>query len=199
MPDIDFSKPITLGASGAAPTKTSMNLLPPDTTKVNMGRFILWALIIIALVALFAKFFVLDRYALIATKQSELATQQATLTAVQAQLANYGEIQTAYRSYGGNIDKGKVVVDAREAADLVAKIVEPRATVTGFGTDGERLTINVKDVTLDTVGAIANSLKAQPLVADAQAVTAANTSDADRNVTAMIEVTLQIESEEEAK
>ena len=187
---IDWNKEIKIGGDSSVvlPTKTTMNLLPQQSSSVNVGKIVLLALLALVLLALIGKFGIADRYAAVSARQSELATAQTTYDAVKGKLADYDEVQAEYRSFVGNASDDETL-DALPAMQLVASAVEPSATVTAVGVRDTLVTVNVKDISLDNLGRLADTIKAQPMVSDVAVTKAANSDES--NVTAMLQITLE--------
>ena len=192
---IDWNKEITLGGSGqmVLPTKTTMNLLPQQTSSVNVGKIVLWVVLGLLLAALVGKFGIADRLAAVGDTQAKVDSAQHELDDKLAKLADFEDVQAEYRSYTGNgsEDSG---IDALRAMELVATAIEPSATVTAAGSSGNMLTVGVKDISLDAVGRLADTLRAQPIVENV-VVIKADSSD-ESNVTAMLQITLDPTAEE---
>ena len=192
---IDWNKEITLGGSGqmVLPTKTTMNLLPQQTSSVNVGKIVLWVVLGLLLAALVGKFGIADRLAAVGDTQAKVDSAQHELDDKLAKLADFEDVQAEYRSYTGNgsEDSG---IDALRAMELVATAIEPSATVTAAGSSGNMLTVGVKDISLDAVGRLADTLRAQPIVENV-VVIKADSSD-ETNVTAMLQITLDPTAEE---
>ncbi len=186
---IDWNKEIKIGgdASAVPPTKTTMNLLPQQGESVNVGRIVLLGLLALALLAVVGKFGIVDRFAAVSARQGDLATAQAAYDEVKGKLVDYDEVQAEYRSFVGNASDDETI-DALLAMELVAQAVEPSATVTAVGARDTLVTVNVKDISLDNLGRLADTIKAQPMVSDVAVTKAANSDEA--NVTAMLQITL---------
>ena len=192
---IDWNKEIKIGGSGelVLPTKTTMNLLPQQSSTSNIGKIILWVILGVLLAALVGKFGIYDLFVAADNKEAELQTAQQNFESLAAQLSDYDEVQAEYRSYVGIESGDEESIDALRAMELVASAIEPSATVTAAGASGTTLTVTIKDIPLDSVGRLADTLRAQPLVSDV-AVSTANSSD-EANVTAMLQITLTSEAE----
>lgn len=194
---IDLNKPIgaPAAASTALPSKTTMNLLVHERKTRGAWKYVLAGLVLIGLVALFAKFAVFDVFSQVGLKESELFAAQQELAAVEKQLENYDAVFEEYRSYTGIASEG--TIDALEVMNMVGSVVQPRATVTAASTSDGNLQVNVKGITLDELGKLADTLRAEDMV-ESVAVTTANETtgkaaseeDAGGTVSATLQITL---------
>ena len=193
---IDLNKPIGApsGASTSSlPSKTYINLLVHEKKASGLWKYLLAALLLALLVGLFAKFAVFDVFAQVGLKQTELHAAQMELEAAQQQLGDYEATLEEYRSYTG-ITQGDVI-DALDVFDMVAASIQPKATVTAASTSGGALVVNVKDISLDDLGKLADALRAEPLV-ESVVVDSASDSTAgaeeqeNTNVSATLRMTL---------
>ncbi len=187
---IDWNKPLGSSASSAAsaalPSKKTMNLLVKESKRKGAGKYVAGALALALLVGLFAKFAVLDVFSQVDLKRNELNAVQQELSAVQKQADNYDAVLEEYHSYTGVDFRG--ATDSLAVMDMVAKVVQPQATITAVSVSNGLMQVNVKDVSLDSLGKLADQLRAQEMV---ETVTVANASDAEsNNVTATLQVAL---------
>ena len=197
----DLSKPI--GAAPAAsmtlPTKKTMNLLVRESKTRGAWKYALAAAVLALLVALFAKFAVFDVFEQVNLKNAELYGAQQELAGVEKQLSNYDAVLEEYRSYTGIASDD--AIDALAVMDMVARVVQPKATVTAASTSNGILVVNVKGITLDELGKLSDTLRGEPMV-EAVAVTTATEanssnktdegaeSEADKTVAASLQITL---------
>ncbi|MBQ9021418.1 MAG: hypothetical protein IJ113_05340 [Eggerthellaceae bacterium] len=201
---LDLNKPIGVSASSASmalPTKKTMNLLVRERKTRGAWKYVLAALGLALLVGLFAKFAVFDVLAQVDLKRSELYAAQQELSAVQSQLENYDAILEEYRSYTGIASDGST--DALVVMNMVATLVQPRATVTAASTSDGSLLVNVKDITLDDLGKLADALRNDAMVADVAVTTASDISskseegsESTNKVSATLQITLSSGAEE---
>lgn len=191
---IDLNKPIgaPAAASAALPSKTTMNLLVRERKNRGVWKYVLGVLALALIVALFAKFAVIDVYDQVAHKQAELSAAQLEHEAVLKQLESYDAVQEEYHSYTGISQTG--AADALQVMDMVARVVQPAATVTSASTSDGMLIVNVKGISLDALGKLANTLRSESLV---DSVTVANAVDDGENVAASLVVELLVTPDEE--
>lgn len=175
---IDLNKPIGASAAAAAstalPTKTTMNLLVHERKTSGAWKYVLAGLVLAALVAAFAKFAVFDVFSQVDLKKAELHASQQELSAVQQQLEGYDQVLDEYRSYTGIVSEGGI--DALQVMDMVANVVQPRATVTAASTSDGMLVVNVKDISLDNLGKLADILRSEETIESVTVTTASETA-----------------------
>ncbi len=198
---LDLNKPIGAApaASMALPTKKTMNLLVHESKTRGAWKYVLAVAALVLLVALFAKFAVFDVFEQVNLKQVELNGVQQELAGVEKQLDNYDAVLEEYRSYTGITSEG--AIDALAVMDMVGRVVQPKATVTAASTSNGTLVVNVKGITLDALGKLADTLRAEPMVESVAVTTATEAassdktgeeaeSEADKTVAASLQITL---------
>ena len=190
---IDLNKPLGAPPAGstALPTKKTINLLVHENKTRNLWKYALAALVLLGLLALFAKFAVFDVLQQVDIKKTELHAAQQERDAVTAQLENYDAVLEEYRSYTGIATQGSI--DALRVFDLVANVIQPKATVTGASTSDDVLVVNVTDITLDDLGKLADELSGNSLVKSVSVTTAVEKSSEGedaKNVSATLQIAL---------
>lgn len=198
---LDWSREITFAglkrrpqkAKTEYPSKTYMNLAPVDKKSVDAQRAIPTAIIVVVLVALFAKFGVFDFYDRLNQKQAELAAQEQVLSSLQAQLVGYDEVLETYNAYASAYATAdEYTVSALDALTLVDRFVRPSATVSSLDLQGNTLSLNLSNITLDEVGKLVSVLYEQDIVANVSVSTAATQQTSAEDVTAAVIITLQV-------
>ena len=169
------------------PTKTTMNLYVVER-KTNTSRVALVAVLLIALVAFFIKFGVVDQYARLHAKEAELSQQQLTISQVEAQLANYDEVLATYQGFASTGDPN--AVDAISVLDLVTSKVMPYASVSSIALNDGVLTLTVTGTSLSTVAELATDLMGQDMVENVSVSTASNSTKNTTGDTATITIQL---------
>ena len=197
---LDLGKKLSLGdIKGASkktkkseyPQKTYINLVQVDRKTIDMRRTALTGIVVVVLLALFAKFGVIDFYARLDAKKAELGAQTAQLTALQSQLANYNAVLEEYEGYESmSLSGDGMSVNALAAIDLVETYVAPSASVGSLSLTGNELSLSLTDVSLDGVGQIANTLKEQSMVQDVVVFNASTRNSDNGNTTASMKIVL---------
>ena len=200
---LDLNKPIGAApaASTALPSKTGMNLLVRERKTRGAWKYVLAAAALALLVAAFAKFAVVDVFKQIDLKNTELHAAQQELSAVNKQLENYDAVLEEYRSYTGIASEG--TVDALSVMNMVGNVIQPRATVTAASTADGMLVVNVKGISLDELGKLADTLRAESMIKDVVVTTATEASSKTEGeeaeattVSATLQITLDVVTEE---
>ena len=178
------------------PSKTYMNLAVADKKTLELRKVIPTAIILVLVVTLFTKFGVLDFIAKVNEKQSELATQQQTLSSLQSQLTNYDAVNEEHQAYvSTRLAADAASVSAIDATELVDSVIAPAATVISFDFKGTTLSLNLTNITLDSLGVLVSQLYEQPNVANVSVSTAATSQTAASDVTVAMVITMQRASE----
>lgn len=197
---LDWGKEITISglrkgsSKGKAvyPTKRYMNLLVKDQKTIELRRAIPVALLLIVLVAAFAKFGVYDFYDRVNQKQAELNEQQEVLTALEVQLTDFNNVLAEYEAYeSSSLSGAGDSVGVVDALALVDKFIAPVATVASVEVQDGIMSLTLTDVTLDGVGKLVSALDAQPIVENVSVSTAATEKTAASDVVVSMVVKLQ--------
>jgi hypothetical protein len=193
---LDWNKPIhlsdvtrkTSGGSGY-PSKTTMNLAETVTTnETDLRKVIPLAAVLLVAVLLFVKFGVVDMFGQVTERQAALATEQGRVSAIESKLTDYDSVKAEYQGYSSSSSKGEA--DAVSVLDMVEQQVMPSASVTGITLKDNVLTLTIQNVTLDTVGKLADVLRGQSLVSNVSVATAKTSASSGSNVIATVTVTL---------
>ena len=175
----------------AYPEKTYINLVQLDKKAVDLRRSIPTAIIAVIVVVLFAKFGVMDFYAQLGAKQSELSSTTAQLTSLQNQLVDYNAVLEEYEGYESkSLSDGGISVNAMDVIALVDNYVAPMANVATMSISGNTLSLSLTDISLDGVGQLSSTLYEQPIVQNVSVSTASTRNSGNENVTAAVTVTL---------
>lgn len=174
------------------PEKTYMNLVVRDAKESEPRKLLLMGVLLFLVVVFVAKFGVFDFYDRVNQKHGELVKQQQVLSGYQQQLLDYDKVLEEFETYGSaqlSADAG--IVSAVEALELVDTVVAPNAEVTSLNLSANTLTLRLSNITLDNVGKLASSLRANPMVQNVSMSTAATEQSAPADVTATMTITLQ--------
>lgn len=193
---LDWNKEISFGGlfkrtkkSGSSqyPTKTTMNLYVVERT-TQTSHVVLVAVLLIVIVALFVKFGVVDQYARLHAKETELSQQQLAVSQAEAQLKNYDEVLATYQGFASTGDPN--AVDAVSVLDLVTTQVMPYANVSSIVLDNGVLTLTLTGASLSTVGELATQLTGQDMVESVSVSTASNATSSTVGDVATITIQL---------
>ena len=199
---LDWSKEISFSGlkKGKAktkseyPSKTYMNLTVVKKSTTDRKRVILLAIVLVAAIALVAKFGVFDLYDRVNQAESELAQHRSVLNELNTRLSGYDELLEEYESYDTeHLSADAATVSAKDAMDLVDRVVVPHALVGQVNLAGNVLTLSVTDINLDSTGALVSLLYKEPIVSSV-AVSTATTANRDASdVTTTMTINLQRE------
>lgn len=177
------------------PTKTSMNLFykPDRTTKPS--TIALYVLFVLVLLLGLSKWLVYDLWMEKQAAERGLASAQNELNLTLAQLADYSEVQERYFRYAAT-DEERAIVDRMEVLAMLEGAVGSAQT-NSVSINGERVQLQISDVTLAQTAMIVDRLESSPLVAGTQVNTASTTGNDGDLVQANIVIQLQKEADEE--
>lgn len=194
---LDLARPKSGGSKGSSayPTKTTMNLYQGDSSTTDIRKVVLVGVLLAAGIALFVKFGVLDQLALLSQKEGELAQQQALVAAAMSNTQDYDELKEVYEAYLAQYGAGSV--DATSVLDLVETHVKGSAAVSNIVLADGVLTLTLNDVSLETVGKLANDLRKQPMVSAVNVSTATMQESEGQKTVATLVITLLTTSSEE--
>jgi hypothetical protein len=187
-----FSHTWTARAGAAYPTKTSINLVRADSQGSNTAMTLLGGLVLLVLVLLFIKFAVFDVYGQVDARKADLAQQAQALAAVDGGLSDYDSVKSEYESYGPYLaGDASSSVDAQSAFDLVDRHVAPFATIVSASLKDDTLSLSLTGISLDSIGTLVTSLRAQPIVSDVSVSTAATAATAAQDTYVGLTVSLR--------
>lgn len=178
----------------AYPTKTYMNLFykPDRTTKPStIALYVLFALVVLLGLS---KWLVYDVWADNQAAQRSLAAAQDEFDGVMLQLTDYDEVKERYFRYSAT-DEERALVDRMDALAMLDGAVG-NAALDSIAINGDRVQIQVSNVTLAQTADIVSRLEKSPLVASTVVNTAATTRDEGDLVQASIVIQLQKEADE---
>ena len=179
-------------AKAEYPSKTYINLMPDSRKKTDVRKSIPAVVLVILVTALICKFGVFDFYDRVAQKQAELSTQKAVLSDLERQLVDYDAVKAEYDLYeSSKLVSEDLLVSPVEALDLVDKLVRPVATISSINIQGNTVTLQLSDISLDGVGKLVNALYEQSMVLNVSVSTAATDESDNRATTATVVITLQ--------
>ena len=177
----------------AYPTKTTMNLFykPDRTTKPSTVA--LYVLFVLVLLLGLSKWLVYDIWMEKVEAEQSLAAARDELSGVMLQLTDYNEVQERYFRYSAT-DEERSLVDRMEVLAMLEEAAG-NAALDSIAISGNRVQMQLSDVTLAQTAEIVRRLEASPLVAGTAVSTAATTEKDGELVQSSITITLQKEAE----
>ncbi|WP_080800929.1 hypothetical protein [Arabiibacter massiliensis] len=170
------------------PTKTSINLVTSNQPPRNVGRNA--ALFAVAMVAvlLFAKFGVVDVMAAAQAATGKVASAQAELSALQADNADFADLEERYAAFAVNslTDEERVLADRGEVLDLLSSTVAGAADLQSVRIAGNTVELQFANTSLDDVSRVVASLEDE----EAVATVSMSTAKTDKNDDVVSTVTI---------
>ena len=178
------------------PSKTYMNLAVQDAKSIDIRRTLLTGILLIAVVAAFAKFGVFDILDNVNKKSGELSQRAMVLSNLESQLVDYDAVLEEYNLY----ESARMVSNAGDvpAVDVLALVddyISPSAQVSSINLQGNTLALNLSGVSLDSTGSLVSTLYQQPIVGNVRVATASNNDAGEDNNTVAMTITLQAPKE----
>lgn len=148
-----------------APSKKTMNFARHESN-IDPKRVGIILGIIIVVLAVFAKFGILDPLAEKSKAYQELGTLQNQQVAIQQKLSKFDELKKEYGRYSyGWMDEVEIsMVSRMEILELMEREIFPYAVVEDLSVTNNVLNINVNKITLEKASEIIESLEKDDLV-----------------------------------
>ena len=176
-----MSKKTTIKAK-AMPSKRTLNLVIKEKGEFRLERVLPAVLLVLILAALFGKFAVLDRYAVLAEAESVLVQEQKQLEALRASYADFDEVQAEYNRYT-YADFDRTIADRQDILMLLEKYVFPVSGMTQLSVSENLVTMTLTGMTFEEISTLTDRLEKDPLV-DHVFVSNANYTDKDEELPA---------------
>ena len=172
------------------PTKTTINLAVDDKGENKMARNLVLFAVALVLIALFAKFAVVDVMAAASAASGKVAAAQSQLSAPEAANADYDELQERYAAFTVNSlsDVEKALADRGAILDLLQGTVANMAELQSVNVTGNTVMLQFANTSLQDVSRVVASLEGSDLVANVSMSTAK--TDRNDEVVSTITVTL---------
>ena len=176
------------------PTKTTMNLYykPDRTTKPS--TIALYALFAAVVLLALAKYLVYDVLQENWAAQRALVAAQDELNGVLVQLTDYSEVQMRYFRYAAT-DEERTLVDRMDVLAMLDSTLG-NAKIDSINISGERVQIQISDVTLAQTATIVKNLESSQLVSNVVVSTAATTENDSDLTRTNISIQLRKEADE---
>lgn len=152
----------------AVPTKKTMNFVHHQSS-FNPKKVIPAVLIIVIVVAIFAKFGIMDPLAKKTEAYTQLALKQEQLTAINTKLSGYDDLAMEYGrySYGWMNETEVNMVSRMDVLNLMEQEIASQAVIDNMAVNNNVLTLNIHGITLDKASAMVKRLEVSPLVKSA--------------------------------
>ena len=152
----------------ALPSKKTMNFVHHESS-FNPKKVLPLAIVAIVVIAVFAKFGIMDQLDKKTAAYNDLAQRQEQLAVVNAKLAGYDELEKQYGRYSyGWMDESEVnMVSRMDVLALVEQKISPAAVIENIAVNGNVLTLNIHGITLEQASAMVKSLEESEMVTSA--------------------------------
>ncbi len=151
---------------GRLPVKKTINMATVGEKKTRFLTVFLTFILILVLVAAFAKFLVMDRLALVDQEEQKVRDLRTQLSAANAKLDSFGELKEKYAHYtfADMTSEELRRVERSDVVDLIERIVMPNATLNNWNVRQNQLTLNVTLNTLQDTNLLAQLLNEDAMV-----------------------------------
>lgn len=161
------SKPKSAKAkvSAAAPTKKTMNF-SHHVSSFDLRKMMPAIIVIVIVIALFAKFGIIDQLSKKTSAFAELSDIQTQQDVLNAKLKDYPELEKQYGrySYGWMSEDEVSLVDRMEVYKLIESKVMDAAVIENFAVNGNVITMNMRGITLKEASAVVKDLESSDMV-----------------------------------
>lgn len=194
------SSPASYGArpkKGAVKaSKRTMNFVHHKSS-FNPWKVLPVVLVLILVLAIFAKVGFLDQLSKKTLAYSELAAKQEQLAAINTRLVGYDELANQYGRYSyGLMNETEInMVSRMDVLNLLQKQIAPKATIENFAVNNNVLTMNIHGITLEEASAMVKNLESTDLVSRASVNSATASDGVEARI--FISITLTKNAEEE--
>lgn len=161
------SKPKSAKAkvSAAAPTKKTMNF-SHHVSSFDLRKMMPAIIVIVIVIALFAKFGIIDQLSKKTAAFAELSDIQTQQEVLNAKLKDYPELEKQYGrySYGWMSEDEVSLVDRMEVYKLIESKIMDAAVIENFAVNGNVITMNMRGITLKEASAVVKDLESSDMV-----------------------------------
>ena len=178
----------------ALPSKKTMNFVHHESS-FNPKKVLPLALVAIVVIAVFAKFGIMDQLDKKTAAYGELAMRQEQLAAVNTKLAGYDELAKQYGrySYGWMSESEVNMVTRMDVLALVEEKIAPAAVIENIAVNANVLTLNIHGITLEQASAMVKSLEESEMVTSATVYNADAATAEEANIFLSIILTKEAE------
>ena len=163
----------------ALPSKKTMNFVHHESS-FNPKKVLPLAIVAIVVIAVFAKFGIMDQLDKKTAAYNDLAQRQEQLAVVNNKLAGYDELAKQYGrySYGWMSESEVNTVSRMDVLALVEQKISPASVIENIAVNNNVLTLNIHGITLEQASAMVKSLEESEMVSSAT-VYSANAENAE--------------------
>lgn len=156
------------------PTKTTINLAESNQAPRHLGRDLALFVLALMVIALFAKFGVIDVMGAASAASAKVTSAQAQLDDLEAGNADYSALQERYDSFAVNSLTAEELSlsDRKDVLALLENTVASTADLQTVVISGNVVELQFANASLDDVSRVVASLESDPLVAGVSVSTA---------------------------
>jgi HAMP domain-containing protein len=160
------------------PTKTSINLVTVGQKKLDPRIAVPALIILLAVLCIFTKFLVIDRFGEVAAAQQEVSALQARLDADYAELAGFEDLNDRYAhyTYSGFTEEELTRTSRVEVLRLIRRVVLPNVTVNAWSLSSNELILDITGNSLQEINLLAQAVQGNSMV-NYCTVSTANTNE----------------------
>lgn len=150
------------------PEKRTMNFVRHEK-KFHPQVMIPLLLVLVLATGAFVKYGVIDQIAKRTEAYQQLSQKLDQLSAINAGLADYHEVEVKYNRFSEALMTEEEVdlVDRIQVLKLVEEKIAPRAVILDLSVNSNVLSLNLKGLTLDQASKMVKEIELSPLVEDA--------------------------------
>ena len=178
----------------ALPSKKTMNFVHHESS-FNPKKVLPLAIVAIVVIAVFAKFGIMDQLDKKTAAYNDLAQRQEQLAVVNAKLAGYDELAKQYGrySYGWMSESEVNTVSRMDVLALVEQKISPASVIENIAVNNNVLTLNIHGITLEQASAMVKSLEESEMVSSATVYSASAENAEDASIFLSIILTKEAE------
>ena len=178
----------------ALPSKKTMNFVHHESS-FNPKKVLPLAIVAIVVIAVFAKFGIMDQLDKKTAAYNDLAQRQEQLAVVNAKLAGYDELAKQYGRYSyGWMDESEInMVSRMDVLALVEQKISPASVIENIAVNNNVLTLNIHGITLEQASAMVKSLEESEMVSSATVYSASAENAEDASIFLSIILTKEAE------
>ena len=155
------------------PTKTTINLAESNQAPRHLGRDLALFVLALVVIALFAKFGVIDVMGAASAASAKVSSAQAQLDDLEAGNADYSALQERYDSFAVNsLTAEELSLNRKDVLALLENTVASTAELQTVVISGNVVELQFANAWLDDVSRVVASLESDPLVAGVSMSTA---------------------------
>lgn len=159
----------------ALPTKRSVNLVIRRNTRAVVERYAVAIVIFAVLLALFAKFAVIDRLALVRAEERKAKALEQQMADLQESIADYDEVLRQYQHYYPNSAQNALAesLACSQVLDLLEDTLLYETRILAVDYSGQTLKVAMAGADLNRLSVLMTQLEAQDSVSSVSLTTAA--------------------------